>query len=202
MLEGILKLNNYLTMPSVTHNHRSHEDVHYLWQLRKALVLLLGNDEMLTLSEQNLIDLHTEIVRGMISTDRHHWYDNQHSKNALDLTLPLDLKEASDGYWSSELETTLFETHKGYSEYMLYLEADAVECWTAPAKRGDVPVSHFFDSKNKKYPYKNKDGSVNCGGVLAAKQAAAGARSGNKASPAIRAKINRVWDRYCIKKEK
>lgn len=179
---------------------RAHDDIHYLWKLRKALAVLVDEENVLKVSEQALIDLHTSIVRGMVAVGKNHYFDDWSS--TLDDTLPEDLKLASEGYFPPEQKEGLLSmTASDYIEREIYMEHEVVRLWTAPTKRKNVPASHFFDPKNKKYPYKNPDGTINCGGVKAAKQAAGGARSGKKASPALRAKINRVWDKYCAKKK-
>jgi len=179
-------------------NSRSHSDIHYLWKLRKALDVLLSEESMVV-TDQEIIDLHTSIVRGMLAVSKTHWYDDWDS--TLDDNLPEDLKLASEGYYKPEMGGILELTQYDVEERQLYLDNNAVQCWAAPTKRKDVPKSHFFDPKNKKYPYKNPDGTINCGGVKAAKQAAGGARSGKKASAALRTKINRVWKNNCVKKK-
>lgn len=85
-----------------------------------------------------------------------------------------------------------------FDELMVYAENHALETWKAPTKRKDIPSSHFFDPKNKKYPYRNSDGSVNCAGVLAAWKMAHGARSGKKAGSSLISKIKPYRDK-CIK---
>jgi len=87
-----------------------------------------------------------------------------------------------------------------FEELLAYSEEGVIELWSAPTKRKEIPSSHFFDPKNKKYPYRNPDGSVNCGGVMAAWKMANGARSGKKADSSIISKIKSYRDR-CSKKE-
>lgn len=89
-----------------------------------------------------------------------------------------------------------------FDEVLTYAEENAVELWSAPTKRKDIPSSHFFDPKNKKYPYRNPDGSVNCGGVMAAWKMAHGARSGKKASSSIVSRIKPYHDRCMNKSSK
>lgn len=180
-------------------NSRSHEDIHYLWRLRKALAILLKEDTI-DISEEQIISVHTQIVQGLINGNMSHWYDSW--SPSLDDSLPEDLKLASEGYYPKE-DSGILELEDAI-EREIYMEHEATAlwymAWKAPTSRKDVPASHFFDPKNKKYPYKNSDGKINCKGVLAAKQAAAGARSGKKASASIRAKINRVWKNACGEK--
>lgn len=178
---------------------QAHQDIHFLWRLFKGLSFLLseGSEESPTfkVKEQDIKGLHRDIVSDMISKGRGHWFDSFES--ALDMSLPEELKLASDGYDPPGGGGLLQLTDEDLHERKVYAEHNALETWKAPTKRKDVPADHFFDPKNKKYPYKNPDGSINCAGVRAAKQMAAGARSGKKASPAIRARIDRVWQSAC-----
>lgn len=97
----------------------------------------------------------------------------------------------------AEVEEGTFE----FEELETYLQENALLAWSAPTKRKNIPSSHFFDPKNKKYPYRNSDGSVNCSGVLAAWKMANGARSGKKADAKIIARIKPYRDR-CLKQSK
>lgn len=85
-----------------------------------------------------------------------------------------------------------------FDELMVYIDENALETWSAPTKRKDIPASHFFDQKNKKYPYRNRNGTVNCAGVMAAWKMAHGARSDKKASSSIISKIKPYRDK-CMK---
>ena len=105
-----------------------------------------------------------------------------------------------DDQFISNLEE-IEEGTEEFDELVAYAEENALLAWKAPTKRKAVPASHFFDPKNKKYPYKNSDGSVNCSGVLAAWKMAHGARSGKKASPSLIAKIKPFRDK-CMKTDK
>lgn len=199
MLDRIIKLGDLAVTTSSIYTSQDHRDVHYLWKLRKALSIMC-DETMLKVTEQELVDLHIAMVRELIKSGKGHWYDEYES--SLDSRLPDDLKLASDGYYPPEGSGLLNLTESDLNERQLYIDHDAIQCWTAPTKRKDIPKSHFFDPKNKKYPYKDSNGKINCGGVLAAKQAAAGARSGKKASAAIRARINSVWKNSCEKNKK
>lgn len=95
-----------------------------------------------------------------------------------------------------ELETY----YQGHDNEEEGFDKSALETWKAPTKRKDVPKSHFFWPEKKKYPYRNKDGSVNCAGVLAAWKMAHGARSGKKAPSWLISKIKPHRDE-CIKKD-
>lgn len=108
-----------------------------------------------------------------------------------------------ENLFDSKLEE-IAEVEEGtedFEELETYLQENALLAWSAPTKRKDVPDSHFFDPKNKKYPYRNPDGSVNCDGVMAAWKMAHGARSGQKASSSLISKIKPYRDR-CMSKDK
>jgi hypothetical protein len=79
-------------------------------------------------------------------------------------------------------------------------EINMLEVWNAPTSRKDVPKSHFFWPEQKKYPYRNPDGSVNCAGVMAAWKMAHGARSGQEAPDWLISRIKPYHDR-CLKKK-
>ncbi len=175
---------------------KDHSDVHYLYKMRKAISLLVGDDGMKGFSEGQLQDLHTAIVRSMLDAGISHWYDMYESD--LDDTLPEDLKLKSDGF-DPPPESSLFDLEERVY-FELLEENDARSLWTAPTKRKNVPASHFLDPKNKKYPYKNANGTISCGGLKAAIQAAGGARSGKK-NPTIQAKAKRLYKKHCQKKE-
>lgn len=204
MLDGAKTFGEMKLSIGIMDSRQAHQDIHFLWRLRKGLSFLLsdGGDDnpVYKTSEEDLIELHKDVVADMISKGRGHYFDIFES--ALDESLPDELKLASDGYDPPGGGGLLKLTDEDLAERETYLLAKGVESWSAPTKRKDVPASHFFDQKDKKYPYKNPDGSINCGGVLAAKRMAAGARSGKKASPSLRAKIDRVWNAHCKKKTK
>ena len=109
------------------------------------------------------------------------------------------LKKA--GKLDEDFLASLSEVEEGtqeFNELMVYVENHALATWKAPTKRKEIPSGHFFDPKNKKYPYRNSDGSVNCAGVLAAWKMAHGARSGKKAGSSLISKIKPYRDK-CIK---
>ena len=121
------------------------------------------------------------------------------SKSSAFAICTASLKKA--GKLDEEFIESLSEVDEGsfeFDEMMVYAENHAYELWSAPTKRKDLPASHFFDPKNKKYPYRNPDGSVNCAGVMAAWKMAHGARSGKKASPGIVSRIKPYRDK-CMK---
>ena len=96
----------------------------------------------------------------------------------------------------AEIEEGTFE----FEEFETYLQENALLAWSAPTQRKDLPSSHFFDPKNKKYPYRNSDGSVNSSGVLAAWKLAHESRSGEKADSKIISRIQPYRDR-CMKEK-
>ncbi len=109
------------------------------------------------------------------------------------------LKKA--GKLDEDFLASLSDVEEGTSEFdelMVYVENHALETWKAPTKRKEIPSSHFFDSKNKKYPYRNSDGSVNGAGVMAAWKLAHGVNGVKKAGSSLIAKIKPYRDK-CIK---
>ena len=188
-----------LPISSFKASNRDHSDVHYLYKLRKALVLLVGNEGLKGYSEDQLIMLHELIVKSRIDSNQYHYYDEWDSD--LDSHLSEDLKLASDGY-NPPVDSSLFDLEdKEESIYRTVLEEnDAIQLWTAPKKRSEIPSNHFLDQKNKKYPYKNKDGSINCGGLKAAYNYAKGARGAPK-RPQIASKAKRLITQHCSKKK-
>jgi len=178
---------------------KDHSDVHYLYKMRKAIALLVGSENMSGYSEQQLKDIHEAIVKDRLDNGGSHWYDDYDSD--LDDSLPDDLKSASDGYYPP-IDKSVFNLDEHYeSNYVVMLdEANALEVWSAPTKRKEVPSGHFLDQKNKKYPYKNKDGSVNCKGLQTALGYAKGARGAPKRA-GIAAKAKRLIAKHCGRKK-
>ena len=75
------------------------------------------------------------------------------------------------GKLNEDLIEELAEVKEGtyeFEEFETYLQENALVAWSAPTKRKEIPSSHFFDSENKRYPFRNPDGSVNSLGVMAA----------------------------------
>lgn len=196
MLDRMIKFGELKI--TTLYTSQDHSDVHYLWKMRKALSILCVEDSI-KVSEVEIVDLHTSMVRNMINIGKGHWYDEW--EPGLDSTLPDDLKLASDGYNPPEGSGLFDLTEKDIEERQLYMDYGAIKCWTISTKRENVPAGHFFDSKNKKYPYKNSNGTINCEGILAAKRMAAGVKNSEKASAVIRVKINRMWSGKCKEKE-
>lgn len=73
-------------------------------------------------------------------------------------------------------------------------DLDASElAWIAPLAREDVSEKHFFCPEQKKYPYRNPDGSVNYAGVMAVWEVAQGDKS-------LAQKVEPYYGR-CLKKK-
>ena len=140
--------------------HKDHDDIHYLYKLRKALVLLVGTDNLNGFDDIALQDIHSGIVRNLIGQDKAHWY-NDYCDN-LDDSLPEDLKLKSDGYYVPENKGMFNLEDKDESIYFSILEKTGCkEAWLDLDNREDSPSDFFLDTENRRYPYKNNDGSVN-----------------------------------------
>ena len=62
-------------------------------------------------------------------------------------------------------------------------------------QRKKQPANYFLDTKNRKYPYRNPDGSINCRLLRAAIT-----RAAQYHHPTIEAKARRLYNKYCKKK--
>jgi hypothetical protein len=175
---------------------KDHSDVHYLFKLRKAVSLLAGEESMKGFTEANLKDLHISIVRSMIEGEITHWYEEWEPE--LDDSLPDELKLASSGYFPKNREGIFNLEDDELVLRKVMMDYDVLHLWSAPTARKNVPASHFLDQKNKKYPYKNSDGTINCGGLMSAYKAARGARGAPK-RPEIAAKAARLLKSSCNK---
>lgn len=63
-----------------------------------------------------------------------------------------------------------------------------------PRERKKVPASHFLLPKERKFPYKNKDGSINCRLLKAAIS-----RAAQHGYPEVEKKARRLYQRHCAK---
>ena len=109
------------------------------------------------------------------------------------------LKKA--GKLDEDFLASLSEVEEGtqeFDELMVYVENHALEVWKSPTGREDIPSNHFFDTENKRYPYKNTDGSINGAGVMAAWKLAHGVKGIKKASLSLISEIKPYRDK-CIK---
>jgi len=109
------------------------------------------------------------------------------------------LKKA--GKLDEDFLASLSEVEEGtqeFDELMVYVENHALEVWKSPTDRKDIPSNHFFDTENKRYPYKNSDGSINGAGVMAAWKLAHGIKGVKKASLSLISEIKPFRDK-CIK---
>lgn len=87
-----------------------------------------------------------------------------------------------------------------YRELEVYAEFMALTSWKVPAKRKDMPESHFFWPEEKKLPFRNLDDSINYASVMAAWCMANGTCSdGQKAPSSV---IDRIKPEYdaCMSK--
>jgi hypothetical protein len=170
-------LTKFLQMPEapivIKASSRDHSDVHYLYRLRKAARLLVGDDGLKGFSEGDLIKIHEAIVRSLVSIQISHYYDTY--DNDLDDKLPMDLKMASSG-WEPPKGASIFDLEADeLAIRTLLMEQDVLYLWTPIAARKSAPETNFLDTVNKRYPYKNFDGTINCSGLVAAYKATSGA---------------------------
>jgi hypothetical protein len=140
-------------------SHKDHDDIHYLYKLRKALVLLVGNDNLSGFDGVTLEAIHSGIVTNMMSKDRTHWYNDWN--DGLDNSLPEDLKEKSEGYHKQD--NGMFDLEDvDESIYLSLLDKTGCkEVWLSLDNREDQPETFFLDTESRKYPYRNSDGSIN-----------------------------------------
>jgi hypothetical protein len=60
------------------------------------------------------------------------------------------------------------------------------------SEREKLPEDHFLDPKNRRYPYKNKDGSINCYMLRSAIRLAS-----MHGEDGIKAKAQELYKKYC-----
>jgi hypothetical protein len=65
-----------------------------------------------------------------------------------------------------------------------------------PREREKVPASHFLMPKERKFPYKNKDGSINCALLRAAIS-----RAAQHGYPEVERRARALYQRHCGKKK-
>jgi hypothetical protein len=65
-----------------------------------------------------------------------------------------------------------------------------------PRERKKVPASHFLMPKERKFPYKNKDGSINCALLRAAIS-----RAAQHGYPEVERKARSLYQRHCGNKK-
>lgn len=94
---------------------KDHNDIHYLYKLRKALVLLVGNENLSGFTEEQLKGFHSGIVGAMIANKGYHYWDDW--CDDLDESLPQDLKNASDGYYQ-ENKGSIFDLEEKFRSTM------------------------------------------------------------------------------------
>jgi|Deesub1362A_J573_1020465.scaffolds.fasta_scaffold01665_2 hypothetical protein len=65
-----------------------------------------------------------------------------------------------------------------------------------PSERQELPRDHFLLPEERKFPYRNKDGSVNCRMLKAAMT-----RAAQHGYREVYEKARRLYQRYCASKE-
>ena len=126
----------FIETPIVIANvtYKDHSDIHYLYKLRKALVILLG-EENVSLTEDQISTIHAEIVRQMLNGNKSHWYEDYY--DGLDQMLPDDLKQKSDGY-VPEYSVGIFDLSRKDMDFIL------------------KEISKVFDEKSSDYKEETK----------------------------------------------
>lgn len=110
-----------------------HDEVHFLYLMRKVLKLLVNEDALSGgLTDDDIIELHTESVRKIIESEGSHYYGEsyhpggmQHIAKELDDTLPDDLKKATEGYGSENVSHILSDKFSSY----IQLSEDSIETY-------------------------------------------------------------------------
>lgn len=72
------------------------------------------------------------------------------------------------------------------------IPTDRLKWLDRESEREKLPEDHFLDQKNRRYPYKNKDGSINCYMLRSAIRLA-----GMHGDDSIKAKAQELYDKYC-----
>lgn len=112
---------------------KDHNDVHYLYRIRKATRLVVGEKNMSGFTEDNLRNIHEQIVRTMTKSGISHWYDTWDSD--LDDSLPMDLKLISSGFEPPK-DTSIFDLEADERAIRSLLEEeDSLVLWSAPTAR-------------------------------------------------------------------
>lgn len=77
------------------------------------------------------------------------------------------------------------------------IPVDKLKWIDRPSQREEAKSSNFLMPKERKFPYKNKDGSINCNLVRAAIT-----RAAQYGHTQVEAKARRIYEANCKKKEK
>ncbi|ADO45306.1 hypothetical protein Hydth_0910 [Hydrogenobacter thermophilus TK-6] len=72
------------------------------------------------------------------------------------------------------------------------IPTDKLKWLDRESERQKLPEDYFLDPKNRRYPYKNKDGSINCYMLRAAIRLA-----GMHGDDSIKAKAEEFFQKYC-----
>ena len=197
--EQVNKLEDGSYAPALTvvanADYSDHDDVHYLYKMRKALVLLVGEENMNGFNVQQLKDIHSAIVTSMMSESRNHWFETY--SDDLDEFLSEDQKAASDGYYPEKKRGLLGLEDKRESIYfdMLKSSDGGEKVWVDINNREEIQSECFLDSTNKKYPYKDRDGEANTK-ALAVLLDYTGGANGVVKRPMLGAKAKRLFFKH------
>lgn len=72
------------------------------------------------------------------------------------------------------------------------IPTDKLKWLDRESERQKLPEDYFLDPKNRRYPYKNKDGSINCYMLRAAIRLA-----GMHGDDSIKAKAEELFQKHC-----
>jgi len=76
------------------------------------------------------------------------------------------------------------------------IPVDRLKWIDRPSQREEAKASNFLMPEERKFPYKNKDGSINCKLVRAAIT-----RAAQHGHTKVEAKARRIYEKYCKKQE-
>jgi hypothetical protein len=72
------------------------------------------------------------------------------------------------------------------------IPTDRLKWLDRESERQKLPEDYFLDPKNRRYPYRNKDGSINCYMLKSAIRLA-----GMHGEDSIKAKAQELYEKYC-----
>lgn len=76
------------------------------------------------------------------------------------------------------------------------IDPDAIKWIDRPSERKEVPEKYFLMPSERKFPYRNKDGSLNCRLVRAAI-----VRAAQHGYPEVEKKARKIYEKFCSKEK-